>query len=276
MPRLVAEETDASPSPRGARASAVELAVARAEADHEDLETFEVAQERRRPDERVEILGVTDVPGVHDDERVVDALLSPTTRSAGAAGRAPTCRPSSGSPRPVRSAHPSARADPSSSPRSRRRDRRDGGRAPTSFRSAPSTIGCSRRLTRSAISGKTSWLITSSGDAEPPGDEEPDVADHRRVGHAEHEVGPLASERREHRVAEVARVVHRPPVELRALVRRRANADDAHAVPRLLERQVLAVQAPRHDGDVVVGARAPRRAATAAAPSPRRPASSTG
>ena len=96
--------------------------------------------------------------------------------------------------------------------------------------------GFSSRLTRCAISGNTSWLMTRSGDAEPPRDEQPDVADDRRVGHAEHEVGPLAAKRGERGVAEVARVVRGAEVELRALVRGRADAQDPHAVAHLLRR----------------------------------------
>ena len=90
--------------------------------------------------------------------------------------------------------------------------------------------------------------------AEAARDEEPDVADDRRVGHAEHEVGPLAAERGQHGVAEVARVVHRPEMELRAVVRGRADAEDPDAVPDLLGRQVtVAVEVPGDDRHVVVG-----------------------
>ena len=53
-----------------------ELHVARAEADDHDAQVVEVAQERRRADERVEVLRVTDVAGVHDDERRRRAVLA--------------------------------------------------------------------------------------------------------------------------------------------------------------------------------------------------------
>src|SRR6185436_515559 len=87
---------------------------------------------------------------------------------------------------------------------------------------------------------------------EPPGHHEPDVADDRRVGHAEDEVGPLAAQRGANGLAEVAAVVGGAVVELRALVRRRPDADDPDAVPLLFVRQLVAVQMPRDDGDVVV------------------------
>ena len=68
-PRLVAEEADRVGHLEPLRELG-QLAVSRAEADHDDLEPFQVAEKRRGADERVEILCVPDVPGVHDDERV--------------------------------------------------------------------------------------------------------------------------------------------------------------------------------------------------------------
>ena len=49
----------------------------------------------------------------------------------------------------------------------------------TGFVSRPSSV---------AISGKTSSLITSSGARLARAIEQPEVADDRRIGHAEHEV----------------------------------------------------------------------------------------
>ena len=89
--------------------------------------------------------------------------------------------------------------------------------------------------------------------AEPPRDEEPDVTDHGRIGHAEHEVGPCASQRREHRVAEVCRVVGGAQVELRSIVRGRTDTVDPHPVSHFCRREVMTLDAARHDGDVVVG-----------------------
>ena len=50
--------------------------MARAEADDQDAQVVEVAEERRGADERVEVLRVTDVAGVHDDEAVVEVVLA--------------------------------------------------------------------------------------------------------------------------------------------------------------------------------------------------------
>ena len=89
-------------------------------------------------------------------------------------------------------------------------------------------------------------------DIEPPRDDEPDVPDDRWVGHAEDEVGPLAAQRRANGLAEIAAVVGGAVVQLRALVGRRAHADDPDAVPLLLVRQLVAVEMTGDDGDVVV------------------------
>jgi hypothetical protein len=50
--------------------------VPRAAADDGDDEVVEVTQERRRAHERVEILRMPDVAGVHDDEAVGQPLLA--------------------------------------------------------------------------------------------------------------------------------------------------------------------------------------------------------
>src|SRR4029079_13162984 len=86
----------------------------------------------------------------------------------------------------------------------------------------------------------------------PCGPHEPECADDRRVGHAEDEVGPLAAQSGANGLAEVAAVVGGAVVELRALVCRRPDAHDPDAVPLLLVRQLVAVQMPGDDGDVVV------------------------
>ena len=52
------------------------------------------------------------------------------------------------------------------------------------------TTGFSSRLSSTAISGKTSWLITTSGTRKRRATSERDVGDDRRVGHAEHDVRP--------------------------------------------------------------------------------------
>ena len=67
-----------------------------------------------------------------------------------------------------------------------------------------------------AASGKTSWLTRRRAERpEAAGDSQRDVADHRRVGIDEDDVGPrLPDARRPASRAEVAHVVERPPPEL--------------------------------------------------------------
>ena len=165
------------------------------EPDHDDPERLEVAQERRRANERVEVLGVTDVARVHHDERVVEPLLR---RPGVAAWLWRELRRVD----PVRD-HLDARgvgtlllpAVASSCPRSRRRGRRGGDRAPTSRRSAATRTGCSSRLSALRDLGEDVLADDEQRHVEASRDGERDVADDRRVGHAEHEIGPLAAER---------------------------------------------------------------------------------
>ena len=69
LARLVREEADAV----GAELARerLELGAAHAVADDRDRD---VVEHRRRADQRVEVLRVADVPGVHDDEAVVEAV----------------------------------------------------------------------------------------------------------------------------------------------------------------------------------------------------------
>src|SRR5207244_3893721 len=53
-----------------------ERRVASATADDRDDEVVQVAEKRRRPDESIEILCMTDVAGMHDDERFREIVLS--------------------------------------------------------------------------------------------------------------------------------------------------------------------------------------------------------
>ena len=54
----------------------LQLVAPGAAADQDDPQVLEIAQKRRRADQRVEILRVPDVPGVHDDELVVEPVLA--------------------------------------------------------------------------------------------------------------------------------------------------------------------------------------------------------
>jgi hypothetical protein len=53
-----------------------ELGMSRSRADDQDLEVIKVAQKRPGADEGIEILRMTDVARVHDDELLVDTPAS--------------------------------------------------------------------------------------------------------------------------------------------------------------------------------------------------------
>jgi hypothetical protein len=228
-----------------------ELAVPCAEPDHHDPEPLEVAEERRRPYERVEILGVPDVARVHDDELVAE----PACRGPGVL---PGLRLDLGRVDPVGD-HldprlPRALVDEAEL--HRLADRHDPVGAPqVEPDELPERSEDERVLEPlDALRDLGEHVLADDEErgVEPPGDHEPDVPDDRRVGHAEDEVGPLAAEGGADGLAEVAAVVRGPVVELRALVGRRPDADDPDAVPLLLVRQLVAVEMPGDDGDVVV------------------------
>ena len=73
LARLVRQEADAVRAQLAGERD--ELGAPRAAADDRDAEVVEIVQQRRRADERVEILRVPDVAGVHDDEPAVEAVL---------------------------------------------------------------------------------------------------------------------------------------------------------------------------------------------------------
>ena len=84
-------------------------------------------------------------------------------------------------------------------------------------------------------------------------DEDAEIADDRRVGHAQHEIGRAAAERVPEGRAEVGEVVQSAPTQLRPLVRRRGDAGDNDAVVLDLPRLVLVpVQDARDDLHLVV------------------------
>ena len=227
------------------------LAVAGAEADHHDPQRFEVAQERRCADERVEILRMADVARVHDDEPIVELVLGRPGVRARPGGQL-------GGVHPVRD-HRDAIGGSAFllEPLLHRvADRHDAVGAAQVERHEPAERTEDERLLEplDTLGDLREHVLADDEERNPEAtrDDEPDVADDRRVGHAEHEVGSRAAERSEHRVAEVARVVGGAEVDLRALVRRRSDADDAHAVPRLLARQLVAAEVAGHHGHVVV------------------------
>ena len=83
LARLVGEELDGVDLEQLREGD--ELLVPRAEADDQDPQVVEVAQERGRADEAVEVLRVADVARVHDDEPARRAGACAPTRCRGAA-----------------------------------------------------------------------------------------------------------------------------------------------------------------------------------------------
>ena len=89
--------------------------------------------------------------------------------------------------------------------------------------------------------------------AEPPRDGEAHVAHHRRIGHAEDEVGPRPGQPLEQRAADVRGVVERAQAEIGALEGGRRHAHDLHAVAHLTPRKLLvAAQHARQHADLVL------------------------
>ncbi len=89
------------------------------------------------------------------------------------------------------------------------------------------------------------------GHTKAPRDRQGHVADHRRIGHAEHEIRLRVGQRAGERTAHERRVVERTTREQAALERRRADADDLDTVPALAPRQGLVLMEDGRDhGDV--------------------------
>ena len=222
-----------------------------AEPDHHDAQPLEIAQERRPADEGVEVLRVPDGAGVHDDEGVVEPLLGrpvvrprarlellgvdPVGNHLDASGRGALVHEAE--------LHRLADRHDAVGPAQVERDELAQG---ADDERVLQPLHALRDL------GEDVLADDEERHAEAPRDDEPDVADDGWVGHAEHEVGPLSTERGEDRVAEVARVVGRAKVDLRAVVGRGADADDLDPVSRLARRQVVAVEMTGDNGDVVV------------------------
>ena len=160
--------------------------------------------------------------------------------------------------------------------RSGARPSRSGGRA-SARRSRPScprvwcrtrrgleqrtSSGLVSRPSAVAISGKTSWLTTTSGArcrrATPR-----QVADDRRIGHAEHESGPLERQRRTNCPAKIREVVIAAGG---ASTDRRTSTECAGRGRRRPARRSAVLSAPdpaRHDGDLVRVGEIPQRSAS--------------
>ena len=248
--RLVVEEADGRGHLEALR-EARDLALTRSGPDHDDSQADEVAQEGRRPNQRVEILGVPDVSRVHHDERLVEAALRRPLVVAWARRELRRVDP-------VRDHGDSLGRRPLVlEPQLHRvADRDDAVGALEVERDEPTKRAQENRLLESLHPlgdlGEDVLADDEQRHTEAARDDERDVPDDGRIGHAEDQVRPLPAQRGQGRVAEVAPVVRRAQVELCAVVRRRPDADDPHAVPGLLRRQVVAAQLARDDGHVVL------------------------
>ncbi len=72
LTRLIGKEADVRRA--DGRSELADSGMSRTEADHDDLESIEIAEQSCRSHERLDPLGVADVPRVHHDE-VVDELV---------------------------------------------------------------------------------------------------------------------------------------------------------------------------------------------------------
>ena len=187
-------------------------------------------------DQRVEVLRVADVAGVHDDEAPRAAGARAPSRCRAAAARRDVvstqfgitrirsgATPFSSSRRlivsPIATTRSAERSDESTSAREQR-DRRSGSRA---GRARPRSRG--RRPARSRAAARGSARRRARRDR----------ADERRVGHAEDDVGPREREhaRPERRRRRRSGSSRRAARAARGRSDGRADADDLDAVPRL-------------------------------------------
>ena len=89
---------------------------------------------------------------------------------------------------------------------------------------------------------------------EAPRDDERDVGDDGRVGHAEHDVGRRRRQSGAQRAEEIRRVVERPQGERAPVEGGRRHADDLDAFVLLSRHPIrLALQLSGHDRDLEVG-----------------------
>ena len=90
--------------------------------------------------------------------------------------------------------------------------------------------------------------------AELAADQDAGVADDRRVGHTEDEIGRWALEHVQERGAQIREVVRCPPAQLGTLIRGRHDSNDPHAVAlELVRLAFVPVQHSRDDLHLVVG-----------------------
>ena len=227
LARLVVEEAHAG-RPRAARRARRARRGARRVPMIDDPQVVEIAKERRRANQRVEILRVADVAGVHDDEACRRARARATTRCRCGCGReSRRVDPVRDHDDPLRRRALRPRAARASSRRSRRCGRHGAGRARRAPRSsADERRGFSSRFSSTAISGKTSWLIDDERHAEAGARRASARSPiDRRVGHAEDDVGPRrARGRAQSALAEIRHVVERARAKSLRAVEGRSTA----------------------------------------------------
>ena len=178
------------------------------------------------------------VAGVHDDEGVVDSPAPPTRGCGRGCGEELLVSTQLGiTSMRLRTRRPSPRDAASSSRRSRPRGRPGAGRA------RPAARGADDERVLQALHalrdlGEDVLADDEERHAEPRATTRSRCRRRPAGRSSEHEIRPLAAHGGEDRLAEVAPVVGRAQVELRAVVRRRADTNDLDAVPDLLDGQV--------------------------------------
>ncbi len=216
-----------------------QLVAPRAAADDPHGEVVEVAQERAGPDQGVEVLGVADVPGVHDDEMPQQPVLA----RPGVVARH---RHDRRGVAPVRDHADALGADalllqpllhrladhdhPVGGAKGRVDEPAQG--ADDDRVSEPAELD--RDLREDVLRDH------EQRDPEPGGDDAADRADERRIGHADHQVGARREEPSPQHPEHVGEVVGRAAREARALVGGRAHADDVDSVAALPAVRVVA------------------------------------
>ena len=226
--------------------------MAGAEAGDDDAEVVAVAKEGRGAHEAVEILRVPDVARMHDDEAIDEvvpcgplvvarlrrdrARVDPVRNDAQPLGRSALCF------EPLPHGLPD-RDDPVSASKIRTHEATQN----ADHRRVAEPIELGRDLREHVLADDQDRRTHALAH------DDADVADDRRVRHAEHEIGTRAAQRVPQRGSQVREVVHRSTPELGALERRGGDARDAHVVVLDLPRLVLvSVQHPGDDLDLVV------------------------
>ena len=224
-----------------------ELAVACAGSDDENREVVEVTQERRRANERVEVLRMADVPGVHDDELLVHALLSRPV-----VGFVTRRQPLGVDP--VRDhLHTLGRCTfLLETPAHRVADRNDPVRAPEVERhertKEPHHDGILEALQLNGDLRKDVLADHDERGAVATRDEQRDVCHDRGIGHAEHDVRARAAQAAQESIRKVGDVIRGPSEEPAAFEGRRGHTLDLDGLVHQPSRLVLVtVQHARDD-----------------------------